>query len=1783
MAAKRPKAGRNQTSGNPGTLNKKDVSRGGLGELHPKAEHKTQREKSSQHATSGVETAALIHDLQVRQAELEMQNEELRRAQKELEQSRARYSDLYDFAPVGYFAFDKNGLVVEANLTGCQMLGVERSFLVKKPFSLFVDKDSQSTFHDHRQAALTPGLSQMCEITLVRKNGEKFEARLDSVAAADDEGNPALCRTIVTDITERKRTQEALRLSEQKFHGLFTTMSEAVVLFELIRDRAGKTVDCRVLDANPAVEKMTGIAPSDAVGRTMRELFPDTDDFWFDTYGKVETTGEPVSFERRFDPLDRFYHTYVYRPAAGRIAILFMDITERKQAEEQLRSLAETVAAEKDRLAALLNSITDEIWFADAAGKFTLVNPAGAQEFTLDTAGATDVKKLAESLEVLRLDGNFRPVEEAPPLRALRGEVVRNQEEIIRTPASGELRHRQVSSSPVRDASGSIIGSVSVVRDITDLKRAEEAVSRSKKTFLELVERAPFGIYTVDSQFRIAQMNVGSQNGAFKNVRPVIGRDFAEAMRILWPEPVAAEIIAVFRHTLDTGAPYYSPRFINPRHDVATVESYEWELHRIMFPDGQYGVICYYYDSTKLREAEASLREANDRYELVLAGAQAGIWDWDVPHHKVVFSPRWKAMRGFAEHEITDAEEEWSRTIHPDDAPRVMAAVQAHSEGKTAFFAEEYRVRRKDGSWMWIADRGVARRDADGRVVRMAGSETDITARKQSEEAMEWDVRRDELLSKTAARLLESEDPQGLVEDLCRRVCDFLDCQVFFNFLVDEGAGRLHLNACAGIPEEEARKIEWLDYDGAVCGCVARDRQRIIAEDIQNTADPRTHLVKPYGIQAYCCHPLIVQGRLIGTLSFGTRTRPRFSSGDIEVMKSVADLVAIAVSRVETERSLRDSEQRLARSQEIAHLGSWELDLVADQLTWSDEVYRIFGLQPQEFDATYEAFLEQVHPDDRAAVDAAYSGSIREGRDTYEIEHRVVRKDTGEVRIIHEKCEHFRDASGKVIRSVGMVHDVTEQKRAAEQIEMMARFPSENPSPVLRIASDGTILYSNGPGLALLEQWNRKVGEHVPPDWRRRVAQTLDSGRNVVREIKCGQRILSLVLAPVVKGAYVNLYGRDITKERKAELDLRRAHAELEKKVQQRTAELVQTVGLLREEAEHRMQAEEAVKAERQRLSDVLETLPAYVCLLTSDYHMPFANRVFREWFGYYPDKKCYEFLFNRTEPCEVCETYTVLKTNKSHRWEWTGPNGHNYDIFDFPFKDTDGSQLILEMGMDITEQKRAQEALRSSALYTRGLIEASLDPLVTISGEGKITDVNQATIEATGLSRQELIGTDFSGYFTEPHKAQAGYRQVFEKGTVTDYPLTIRHRDGRLTDVLYNAAIYKNEAGEVQGVFAAARDVTVQKQASQYARSLIEASLDPLVTISAAGKITDVNEATIAVTGVAREQLIGTDFSNYFTEPQRAQEGYQQVFAKGRVMDYPLTIRHRDGRLTDVLYNATIYKDTQGNVAGVFAAARDITEKRITEQELEKYRMHLEDLVKQRTEELARSNRDLEQFAYVASHDLQEPLRAVAGFVELLRQNLQHALDGKTTKYMDFAVDGVMRMQSLISGLLEYSRIGTRGRKPQRTDAGAALERAIANLQTSIKESGAEITSAGLPIVHADDVQLAQLFQNLIGNAIKFRTEQTPRIHVSAVRLEDSWRFAVEDNGIGIEPQYAERIFLIFQRLHSREKYPGTGIGLSICKKIVERHNGKIWVESQPGSGSTFYFTIPDEGGPVG
>jgi PAS domain S-box-containing protein len=287
--------------------------------------------------------------------------------------------------------------------------------------------------------------------------------------------------------------------------------------------------------------------------------------------------------------------------------------------------------------------------------------------------------------------------------------------------------------------------------------------------------------------------------------------------------------------------------------------------------------------------------------------------------------------------------------------------------------------------------------------------------------------------------------------------------------------------------------------------------------------------------------------------------------------------------------------------------------------------------------------------------------------------------------------------------------------------------------------------------------------------------------------------------------------------------------------------------------------------------------------------------------------------------------------------------------------------------------------------------------------------------------------------------------------------------------------------------------------------------------------------------------------------------------------VDFELRIERGDTAVV-LLGGAVPLFDPEGNPRGAVAAFHDVTARKRAEEDL--YRT---------LEELKRSNAELEQFAYVASHDLQEPLRALTGMVQLLQQRYKGKLDARADEYINLAVEAAGRMQGLIGALLAFSRVDRYGGPIEAIDMHVVLGHALANLQVAIREADAAVTYDPLPQVAADGPQITQVFQNLIANAIKFRAAAAPQIHVGAVSQPGKWQFFVRDNGIGIDPEHADRIFLIFQRLHSRREYPGTGIGLALCKKIVERHGGKIWVESELGAGATIHFTLPKRGKELG
>ena len=586
-------------------------------------------------------------------------------------------------------------------------------------------------------------------------------------------------------------------------------------------------------------------------------------------------------------------------------------------------------------------------------------------------------------------------------------------------------------------------------------------------------------------------------------------------------------------------------------------------------------------------------------------------------------------------------------------------------------------------------------------------------------------------------------------------------------------------------------------------------------------------------------------------------------------------------------------------------------------------------------------------------------------------------------------------------------------------------------------------------------------------------------------------------------------------------------------------------------------------------------------------------------------------------------------------------------------------SLIIRNQQISNKELKAFASSHKLLSNYSLSLIEASLDPLVTISSKGKIMDLNEATVKITGINRQELIGSDFFEYFTEPQNARQVYLEVFGKGYVADYPLTLRHRNGELTDVLFNGSVYKDDNGQVLGVVVVARDIAEQKWAielrnaneelryqnaekemraaelvlandelafqniekekraaelvianeelsfqndekikraaelviANYARSLIEASRDPLFTVSIEGKITDINAATIKVTGISREKMIGTDFFNYFSEPDKAREGYQQVFSKGFVVDYPLTIM--DGNLTDVLFNGSVYKDEKDNVLGAVVVARDITAQKRAERELTEAIVFAEmatviaEDAKAKAEAATRTAEDAvkakQQFLSNMSHEIRTPMNAIIGFTKVI---LKTDLNAKQREYLEAIKISGDALIVLINDILDLAKVDAGRMVFEKIPFRMAVSiSAILHLfEPKIQEKNLsleKVYDGNIPeVLVGDPVRLHQIILNLVSNAVKFTTlgQITVQTKLLYEDIENATiEISIKDTGIGIPENKLETIFENFQQATSGTSrlYGGTGLGLAIVKQLIESQGGSIKVISTVGVGSIFTFEL--------
>lgn len=1134
-------------------------------------------------------------------------------------ESEAKFRSLVETAFEGVWSVDIRGHTTFVNRRMAEMLKYDSpDDLINHSAFDFVPVEDLEATKANFQARLSHSGPQRYDVRLRCRDGSIIWTSVASNNMLDEQGNITGRMAMFMDITERKRAEEALRQSEEKFAQAFQSNPAGMVII--------RAADGQYTDVNSSFCQIVGYTDADIIGRTSLEL---------GFLNKVDHEEVTLLFqkqgyirEQEFDILtkNRLTRRVLFSldriELAGESSILgtMVDITERKRAEDALaeserrqREIMRLLELDQARLAAVLQHLPVGVWIADQTGRLIGNNPQAEQIWAGDAPLLNSPAEYANTYVAWHPEsGKFLQSEEYPVAVALRtGQPVEPMELKIRR-FNGAEGAVLASAAPIKDRQGAVTGAVGVNMDITQRKQAEEELQKA---------------YT-------------------------------------------------------------------------RMES--------IFSSNIVGIV--------IGEAHGKLLRVNDYY---------------------------LKMLGYTREEFDAGEIRWDAITPPEWVPADQKAIAELLErGICTPYEKEYY--RKDGSRVWALITDSILPGMDNEILAFV---IDITERKKAEEA----------LRKSEERFAKAfrSSPDAMV---ISRLSDGLIMEV------NEGWSTIFGHQPAEVIGHAT--IELGLY-------VNPENRKEIVSRVQQTG-----AVRDFEVQMRC--------------KSGKIRQISISAERIEI-NGVAYLLAILrdiTEQKQAEQALRVSEERLKRAQEIAHLGSWELDLIGNNLIWSDEVYRIFGLQPQEFAATYQAFLEAVHPEDRAAVDNAYSSSIREGRDAYEIEHRVIKHSSGEVRVVHEKCEHFRDASGQIIRSVGMVHDITERK-----------------------------------------------------------------------------------------------------------------------------------------------QAEEALRESERRFHSLADSMPQLVWTALPDGSVDYYNQRYHE--------------------------YQEIKQIAEEAWEWA------------PVLHPDDLQPTVDAW---------QHALRTGEIYQ------------------------------------------------------------------------IEHRVGI------------------------------------------------------------------------------------------ADGSYRWHLSRGVPM-----------------------YDENGMVSRWFGTATDIHDLKLAEEKLKEY-----------AERLEHSNRELEQFAFMASHDLQEPLRKIEMFGNLLEERAT-CLEDRERDYLERMRGAAGRMRDMVGGLLQLSRVSTQGKPFSSVNLSHTVSDVLADLEVQIRRTGGKVEVSDLPILEGDPVQLHQLLQNLIGNALKFhQPEVPPRVKVYAKHLADKMQLFIEDEGIGFKEEDAERIFQPFHRLVGRIQYEGSGIGLAICRRIVERHAGTISAVSKVGQGTTFIVTLP-------
>lgn len=969
---------------------------------------------------------------------------------------------------------------------------------------------------------------------------------------------------------------------------------------------------------------------------------------------------------------------------------------------------------------------------------------------------------------------------------------------------------------------------------------------------------------------------------------------------------------------------------------------------------------------------------------------------------------------------------------------------------------------------------------------RTAELQKQIEHRNRMEAALLKYNERLEILSYTAGQLLASENPQRLVEELCRKVMKFLDCDVFFNYIVDDSARQLHLNACAGIPPEKEREIEWLNFGVAVCGCVAQAGCRIVAENIPATPDVRTELIKSFGIKAYACHPLMQQNKVIGTLSFGTYTRINFSNDDLAMMKAVADQVAIAIVRVRMEESLRESEERY---RELVQSSPEAVIVHRDgQFLYANPAaLRLYGAESLD-ELQRNTILELIPEDDRAEM----ATRIKQGNAGERLslkETRLIRLD-GKV-IPVESVGGAVAYNGKSAAQI-IVRDITERKKMEKK--------HENFNRTLR-----AINRSNQAMMRATDEYGymQEVCKIVVDD--------------------CGYSMVWIGLAQddegktVIPVAYSGFDEGYIGTLKITWADTERGRGPTGTAI--RTGKPTQCKNMLTD-PRFEPWRKEAIK--RGYASSIVLPMVA-------------------------GSKSFGALTIYSKEPDPFSEDEVKLLT-----------------------------ELANDLSYGITAI-RWREALRESEERFHAIATQTPDHIFM---QDRDLCYQLVINPQLGLTEADMMGkTDYDILeFRDADKITAIKRKVLETGESVSLESSLRNSRGE-PEFFEGAYVPKRgPTGQTEGLIGYCRNITEHKRVEE---SIIRAkeewertfdTIPDLITIlDKEHRVVRVNQAMAKRLRLAPDQCIGARCYEVVHGLSCPPEFCPHVHTCLDGGEHKAEI-HETILGGDFLVSTTPLYDSKGQLIGSVHVARDITERKAAEDQLAKQAAQLQE----RKAQLEEINSELESFSYSISHDLRAPLRAIDGFSRIILRQQGDKFDEKTRHQFNMIRDNINLMGVLIENLLSFSRVQKASMIISVIDMDKLSREVWNEIRTANKERKLNFKITKIKPGYGDLTLIRQVLFNLFANAVKFTKNQKQSIIEMSSYIESGKTvYCIKDNGAGFDMAHYDKLFGVFQRLHSNEEYEGTGIGLAIVQRIINRHGGRVWANSEVDKGATFCFTL--------